>query len=247
MSILTQRWGLASTKERSPGFIFLGSILICLFSSCTSLRHEGQGSMQETLQRPGETTTGTRKAASPLKPGSARDKALDTMESIAPQRSAFIDASTIAQRVDPYPRFSDEGGLHILAKAAASGSGPGALVLGKALERLDAGIILKGSCYGFVSAVYEDSGFPAKKRSVVFSGKEAGPYADPAIFQAGDWLYFTHSYSATIGHSAIFVTWLDFGERVALTIDYPGNERAEPGRFRVADLYKVWGVNRPRE
>lgn len=140
--------------------------------------------------------------------------------------------------------LSGEDGPRALARAVSKGKGAGDLVIKAAMARVEKGTAFKGSCFDFASAVYADAGFPANTLKKVFSGKEKGPFADPALIQAGDWLYFTHMYSGTLGHSAIFIAWLDFDNRTALTVDYPGNDRLEPGRYRVADLYKVWGINR---
>jgi hypothetical protein len=147
--------------------------------------------------------------------------------------------SAVARQV-----VADEDGSRVLARAVSAGKGTGDLVVKAAMARVEKGTILKGSCYDFANAVYADAGFKGKSIKSIYLGKEKGPFADPALIQTGDWLYFTHMYSGTLGHSAIFIAWLDFENRTALTIDYPGENRAEPGRYRVADLYKVWGINR---
>jgi hypothetical protein len=140
--------------------------------------------------------------------------------------------------------LADGDGPRALARAVSTGKEAGDLVIKAAMARVEKGTAFKGSCFDFANAVYVDAGFPAKSVKKIFSGKEKGPFADPALIQPGDWLYFTHMYSGTLGHSAIFIAWLDFENRTALTVDYPGNDRLEPGRYRVADLYKVWGINR---
>jgi hypothetical protein len=151
-----------------------------------------------------------------------------------------------AQRKDPPLDFPADVGMECLAGKAVAKGGPGALVIKTAVARISGKDPYVGSCYSFAESVYVEAGFPAGKRVAAFSSKESGPFADPATIRPGDWLSFTHMYSATVGHSAIFVSWLDFDLRSALTIDYPGNGRNEPARFRVADLYKVWGITRPR-
>jgi hypothetical protein len=152
----------------------------------------------------------------------------------------------LSQRKDPPLDFPSDQGMECLAGKAVAKGGPGALVIKTAMARISGKNAYVGSCYSFAESVYVEAGFPAGMRAAAFSSKESGPYADPAAIRPGDWVSFTHVYSATVGHSAIFVSWLDFDLRSALTIDYPGNGRNEPARFRVADLYKVWGITRPR-
>lgn len=149
-----------------------------------------------------------------------------------------------APSTSPSPAPPQEEGPSALARRISSAGGSGSAVIKAAMARVEKGLVLKGSCFDFVNAVYGDAGYPPGKRATVFSGKDKGPFADPSLLRPGDWVQFTHMYSATLGHSAVFVSWIDFENRTALTIDYPGNGRAEPGRYRVADLYKVWGIVR---
>jgi hypothetical protein len=122
-----------------------------------------------------------------------------------------------------------------------------AAVIKAGLARIDAGTVLKGSCWDFCDAVYADAGVAPKARKTIYSAAETGPYADPAMVRPGDWVSTRNIYSGTVSHSAIFVAWLDFEDRSALMIDYPGNSRPEPGRFRVSDLSKIWMLIRPAE
>jgi len=144
-------------------------------------------------------------------------------------------------------RDPDAKAFFPVADRYAAMPGPGGEVLAAALARVRSGVILRGSCWDFVDAVYSDAGFGKGKRKNVFKGKVSGPYADPSILQPGDWVGTLNIYSATVTHSAIFVEWLDMESRTALTIDYPGNSRNEPGRFRVSDLSKLFQVDRGSE
>ncbi len=144
-------------------------------------------------------------------------------------------------------RDPDAKAFFPIADRYAAMPGPGGKALAAALARVRSGVILRGSCWDFVDAVYSDAGFGKEKRKNVFKGKVSGPYADPSILQPGDWVGTLNIYSATVTHSAIFVEWLDMESRTALTIDYPGNSRNEPGRFRVSDLSKLFQVDRGSE
>jgi len=126
----------------------------------------------------------------------------------------------------------------------ASQSFPGAKVLAAALLMLEQGVVVKGSCWGYVNAVYDKAGFPPDKRKTVFKSPEQGPYADPSYLKPGDWVMYRNLPYGEIGHSAIFVEWIDFYKRSALTVEYAGLNRLEPGRLREADLTKVYQILR---
>lgn len=227
------------------------SLAACLLSlSCESLfdsrawgNGPGRGAearFRVTLE-PGRNGAG--KAAPSAKPsGAPAAKSDKPVASAVPVQAKAANGK--APAAPTKPGFPDGRGYEILARQCASGDEAGDQVIRAAIARIDAGTVLKGSCYDFVQACFVDAGFTGAGIKQVFLGKEKGPFADSSLIKKGDWVYFTHMYSATLGHSAIFVLWLDFEDRVALTIDYPGEYRAEPGRFRVADLYKVWGIHR---
>ena len=128
---------------------------------------------------------------------------------------------------------------------AAENTAAGPVLLA-AIQRIDKGLILKGSCFDFVEAVYREAGFKESKRKTVYTARQTGPYASSDLLQAGDWIYYDHNYRVGADHSCIFVAWLDEENHSALTIDYPGANRAVPGRFVVDTLYKVWGITRPK-
>lgn len=145
---------------------------------------------------------------------------------------------------DVYEYNALRDGVLGLVKGLSGSSAPGSRVLAAAKSRIERGIILRGSCYDFVNAVYLEAGYGPRLRRSVFSSKAKGPYADPALLERGDWVQYTHMYSDTQEHSVIFISWLDFEQRIALVADYAGNSKNEAGRYRVADLYKVWGLVR---
>jgi hypothetical protein len=137
-------------------------------------------------------------------------------------------------------------GANELALHGVANSISGGQIIKSALNFIENKKIVKGSCYDFVQAVYAAAGFKeGKQRQKIFKTNVKGPFADIALVQSGDWLYYHHTYSEVVEHSSIFVTWLDYESRAALVLDYPGGNRVEPGRYRVSDLYKLWGIHRP--
>ncbi len=108
--------------------------------------------------------------------------------------------------------------------------------------------IVRGSCWDYIDAVYNRSGYPRNKRQTILKGKKnSGPYANPNSIQAGDWLYFiNHSYN-DVPHSGIFVRWVDKEKRVASILSYGGESRKKPGRYRDYDLSHVYNIMRPKD
>lgn len=107
--------------------------------------------------------------------------------------------------------------------------------------------IIRGSCWDYIHAVYNRSGYPQKKRRYVLKGKKnKGPYAKPTQIQPGDWLYYiNHSYHG-VEHSGIFVRWVDKQKRLGITLSYAGESKKKPGRYRQYDLSNVYTIIRPK-
>jgi hypothetical protein len=135
----------------------------------------------------------------------------------------------------------------IVALRNARGTSAGARVLTVALRMMAGGTIVVGGCWDYVNRAFNDAGFPAQKRLTVFTGPEAGPYAEPSLIKPGDWLYFENLTFGGIGHSALFVDWIDFDTRTALTIEYVGQNKVIPGRYREYDVTKCFGIYRGKE
>jgi hypothetical protein len=135
----------------------------------------------------------------------------------------------------------------VISKKHASEKTPGGKVLAAANKMVKAETVVIGGCWDYINAVYNKAGFPGEKRKNIFMEKESGPFADPALLDPGDWVMYKNLPYGEIGHSAIFVEWIDFSKRSALTIEYVGANRAVPGRFREADLTKTWGIIRAEE
>ena len=104
----------------------------------------------------------------------------------------------------------------------------------------------RGSCWTFADGVYAEAGVLRRDRRRVYSAKSSGPYADPSLIEAGDFLSFINlSYRAN-PHSAIFVMWLDRAAREALMLSYVGGRRVRPGGYRSYNLSRVYRVQRGR-
>jgi hypothetical protein len=107
--------------------------------------------------------------------------------------------------------------------------------------------VMKGGCWDFVNLVYNEAGFPAKARRVVFHGKRTGPYARPELLRPGDWVMHVNREAANVEHSSIFVRWIDASKHRALALDYVGMNRRVPGRLSRHDYSRVYMVLRPKE
>lgn len=108
--------------------------------------------------------------------------------------------------------------------------------------------VVIGSCWDWVQAVYIRAGFLNKRglRRTVFKGsKKKGVFAKPSQLQPGDWVYHVNHQYRGVGHSAIFVRWVDRSRNLAKTISYAGSRRNKPGRYGTYDLSSVYRIIRP--
>jgi hypothetical protein len=142
--------------------------------------------------------------------------------------------------------FSPEA-VSMIAQKYALSETAGGRVLKAAVKMVDTKELVPGSCWGYVNKVYEKAGFPKEKRTEVYKAKNTGPYADPCSIKPGDWIIYRNLPYGEGVHSAIFIEWIDFGRRSALTIEYVGNKRSIPGRYREADITKTYGIIRGME
>jgi hypothetical protein len=145
-----------------------------------------------------------------------------------------------------YPEVSVDAFVS-MTSSLSQGAGPGAKVLGRALQKILNRTIIQGSCYDWINAIYNELGYAGKNRQPVFSGKETGPYANPMLLQPGDWIMFKNQTFGDIGHSGIFLGWLDFESRSAIVIGYVGQNRVKPGQFREYDLTRLFGIVRGKD
>lgn len=152
----------------------------------------------------------------------------------APARQEFRAGwSADAAALDRAERRASPGGRKVLAQ-------------GRTMA-LDERVVLVGSCWDYINAVFERAGFGEKRREKVYGTRKAGPYVDPKRIQPGDWLYFVNHTYSNIEHSGIFVDWIDESAKNALILGYAGQDRREPGRYLPYELDNVYAIFRPRE
>jgi hypothetical protein len=178
--------------------------------------------------------------ASDQAPIEFRNHQTDSSASVAQVvNGSSTSSQTVVGEEDPeLEAFLDE------AEKAASPSGLAILQNARTMIRNQE--IVVGSCWDFINAAYNRAGAVGKKRITVFKGVQAGPYADIALFQPGDWLYFiNHSYG-DVEHSSVFVGWIDYETKEALMISYAGGDRKEPARYKAYDLSSVYNIMRPQ-
>lgn len=138
----------------------------------------------------------------------------------------------------------DQASLIRDAEGKASAPGRKVLTTGREMALIQK-VILVGSCWDWVDAVFTRAGFGERKRVVPFKTPKRGPFIDVARLAPGDWMYFrNHSYN-DIEHSGIFVGWVNGPSKVALVLSYPGMNRQEPGRYRPYELTSVYSITRP--
>ncbi|MBN1699984.1 MAG: hypothetical protein JW881_20915 [Spirochaetales bacterium] len=137
--------------------------------------------------------------------------------------------------------------VSVVARTHASSDTPGGRVLNSAVEMVDGKDLVLGSCWGYVNSVYEKAGLSKEKRGEIYKEKSSGPYADPSIITPGDWVMYCNLPYGGHGHSAIFVEWIDVERRSAITIEYVGNNRKIPGRYREADITNTYCIIRGTE
>jgi hypothetical protein len=147
----------------------------------------------------------------------------------------------VTPRPEPPPPPSERDRL-VQAETQASGGARRVLATARAL--IDESVVIRGTCYTWLSAVYRRAG---GRFGTAFSGDRRGRYASADLLQPGDWVHFiNHSYGG-VTHSAIFIAWTDRASSTALTASYPGERREVPGRFREYELTSVYRIDRMRD
>lgn len=135
----------------------------------------------------------------------------------------------------PGPRLDPDPGRHVILTAR---------------EMMSRGETVRGSCYTYLSEVFDRAGHDGwRTRSVVFQGSPNGPYADLDLIRPGDWLYIVNAPDANpVGtHSVLFVGWEDRTSGYARTISHAGwAAGASPGREGHYDVTRTYRVIRPR-
>ena len=120
-------------------------------------------------------------------------------------------------------------------------------VLASARKMINDGVLVIGSCWGYINEVFNRAGFKHwRTRKTVFSGRKKGPYANPDLVKAGDWLYIVR-YPKILGtHSVLFVFWVDKKRREAAVVTYVGTRREESAWYRTYDVSRIYRIKRPR-
>jgi hypothetical protein len=131
------------------------------------------------------------------------------------------------------------------AENKATPEGRRVLETGREMALIERAVV-RGSCWDYANAVFNRAGYPYRGyREVVANVKKGEPLSiDFNSIQPGDFLsYVNHSFN-NIPHSAIFVDWLDYDNKIALMLSYAGQKRHEPARYKAYDLSDVFYVAR---
>lgn len=129
-------------------------------------------------------------------------------------------------------------------------SGPARRVLETAEEMYEESTVVRGSCYDYVSAVYDRAGFGGRRaREAVFHGPRRGPYADLDLISPGDWLYIVaYPDARPVGtHSVLFVRWEDRSAGQALVLSYVGGRADRSADLLSRDVSRTYTILRARE
>lgn len=105
--------------------------------------------------------------------------------------------------------------------------------------------IIRGSCWDFVNEVYNEAGYPENKRTIVFKGSSAGPYANVNDLKPGDWVMHINMEYHNVEHSSIFIGWADRGKKLAKVLDYAGMDKARSGGYDKHTYAKIFCIVRP--
>lgn len=133
----------------------------------------------------------------------------------------------------------------ILASAEDKATPQGKTVLSTGRGMVEENKVVRGSCWDYANAVYNNSGYKADKRVTPLKSKYNGPYADLSTIQAGDWLYFINYSFKESDHSGIFVEWTDREKNRAVILSYIGGRKKKPGSYKIYDLRHVYYIIRP--
>ncbi len=103
--------------------------------------------------------------------------------------------------------------------------------------------IVRGSCWTYVDEVFRRAGF-GKNRRNVYRSRRSGPYANSNMIKQGDWLYYVNHSFHNVGHSGIFVKWVDKAKQIALILSYTGRNKRKPARYRKYKIDNVFYITR---
>lgn len=157
-------------------------------------------------------------------------------------------AESAVERPAPRPSPPPEDPMQRRIRIAEEGATPGGrAVLAAARQMIAEDKVVKGSCWDYAYAVYRRAGFGTwRRQQIPYRAKTKGPYADPRLVQAGDWIYLINHVATLATHSVIFVHWVDFPSRRAMVVTYVGGGREESGYYREYDLSRIYQITRPK-
>lgn len=163
----------------------------------------------------------------------------DPEEADAASARGGVPRRTVPRRVVPRPpsgpRLDPDPGRHVLLTARGM---------------MARGETVRGSCYAYLSEVFDRAGHDGwRTRSIVHQAGSSGPYADLDLIRPGDWLYIVNNPDSTpVGtHSVLFVGWEDRANGYARTISHAGWAAGDsPGREGTYDVTRTYRIIRPR-
>jgi len=163
----------------------------------------------------------------------ALDAAEEAEEAAAGEAAARAQRRRQTPRRPPMPRLHPDPGMHSILVAR---------------RMMASGERIQGSCYKYLSEVYERAGHRSwRKRRIVYRAERDGPYADLDQIRPGDWLYIVNNPHRTpVGtHSVMFVRWTDRANGYASVISHPGWGAPHTGAERTYDLSRTYRIIRP--
>lgn len=170
---------------------------------------------------------------------------LPACQHLSEEQVATVRTSPVPRSSAPTIRESYQSHLIREAENQATPGNQKILQTGREMALINKKII-RGSCWDYINAIYNRAGYPEKKRQIVYKSERYGPYANATLVQPGDWLYFiNHSYRR-VGHSAIFVGWVNYATKEALMLSYGGRWQRKPARYKTYKLSNIYRITRPK-
>ncbi len=174
-------------------------------------------------------------AVRPRRPSPSPELAVPARSLRADRPSAAAPARRASAPRAPAPRLDPDPGRHVLLTARGM---------------MARGETVRGSCYAYLSEVFDRAGHDGwRTRSLIHDAGPSGPYADLDLIRPGDWLYIVNNPDSTpVGtHSVLFVGWEDRASGYARTISHPGwAAGASTGRESHYDITRTYRIIRPR-
>lgn len=154
----------------------------------------------------------------------------------------FVVMCTFAKDLSGLKRYES----HIKQTISELNSSVQKRLLQSALDGVKSSKIVKGSCWDYINALYNENNITKEKRVVIFKSSKKGPFAQRNLFKSGDWVYhINHSYH-NVSHSGMFIDWVDKKNFKALMLSYAGENKKTPARFRVYTIDNSYNIMRPK-